>query len=126
MCGVIGVVTQGSAILEVRNMLPYVQHRGPQAAGASTLDSLGITHLQKDAGSVEEALPITSLDTLVGGIGIGHTRYTTSGSNGRANAQPLYDEGTGIAIAYNGHLRNRNQLERALAQAGMPRQFDTD
>ena len=126
MCGVIGVVTQGSAILEVRNMLPYLQHRGPQAAGAATQDDAGKTYIQKDAGSVEQALPVSSIDALVGHVGIAGTRYTTSGSNGRANAQPLHDVRTGVAIAYNGHLRNRGQLERALALAGMPRQFDTD
>jgi amidophosphoribosyltransferase len=51
---------------------------------------------------------------LDGHIGIGHTRYSTTGSNCWENAQPVHRQvgSTSIALAHNGNLTNAADLAR--------------
>ncbi|HUO46506.1 MAG TPA: amidophosphoribosyltransferase, partial [Acidimicrobiia bacterium] len=53
-----------------------------------------------------------SLAGLDGHIGIGHTRYSTTGSNRWENAQPVHRQvgATSIALSHNGNLTNAAEL----------------
>ena len=119
-CGVFGVIGADHAAPLVALGLHALQHRGQEAAGITTFDGdqfysdkrLGLVA----AGFTEAA----DLDTLKGGAGIGHTRYSTTGGAGLRNVQPLYadlDRG-GLAVAHNGNLTNARTLRAELIRKG--------
>lgn len=66
----------------------------------------------KDMGLVAQVFDESSLAGLDGHIGIGHTRYSTTGSNCWENAQPVHRQvgSTSIALAHNGNLTNAADL----------------
>ena len=67
-------------------------------------------------GLVSQVFNETILDELPGNIGVGHTRYSTTGSSHVANAQPAVVQTRlgEIALAHNGNLVNTKQLRDEL------------
>jgi amidophosphoribosyltransferase len=61
-------------------------------------------------------------------LGIGHTRYSTTGSNLRFNAQPLNVRSSKgiLAIAHNGNFVNAKQIRQALLEHGAVFQTTND
>jgi amidophosphoribosyltransferase len=76
-------------------------------------------------GLVSQAFTETDIASLQGYIGIGHNRYSTTGSSKPMNAQPIVAESDGltIAIAHNGNIVNAKPLRSELQQRGY--QFNT-
>ncbi len=72
----------------------------------------------KDMGLVSNVFDDRTLEALTGHLGIGHVRYSTTGSSTWRNAQPFYrDVGDhSFALAHNGNLVN---VEALVAEAGM-------
>lgn len=71
-------------------------------------------------GLVNEVFAPENLEQMKGDIGVGHVRYSTTGSSTRENAQPLvlnYVKGT-LALAHNGNLINAPQLRKELEYTG--------
>src|SRR5690606_21085867 len=64
-----------------------LQHRGQEAAGIVTYDGES-AHLHKGVGLVSQVFNEENLGNLHGHLGIGHTRYSTTGSATLRNAQP--------------------------------------
>jgi amidophosphoribosyltransferase len=58
----------------------------------------------------------TALNSLVGHIAVGHTRYSTTGSSNWLNAQPTLGPTAGgtVALAHNGNLTNTRELAARL------------
>lgn len=94
-----------------------LQHRGQESAGLAVTDGTQI-ELTKNMGLLTEA--IRSLPRLPGHMGVGHVRYSTTGSNNPRNIQPLVvqfkDEH--IAVAHNGNLTNALEIRRDLEEQG--------
>ncbi|HEY7878840.1 MAG TPA: amidophosphoribosyltransferase, partial [Gemmatimonadaceae bacterium] len=68
------------------------------------------------------------LRTLAGELAIGHVRYSTTGSSGIANAQPLvfnFRQGN-LALAHNGNFINAERLRDTLEQDGSIFQSTSD
>ncbi len=127
-CGVIGIYNPGE---EVSQDLFYglfaLQHRGQESAGMAVSDGKKI-RLHKAMGLVTEAFSQNEIDSLKGCIGIGHVRYSTTGSSIVQNAQPIlatYLAGQ-IALAHNGNITNANQLRENLANSGSVFQSSID
>jgi len=61
------------------------------------------------------------LQALPGEVAIGHTRYSTTGSNRWANAQPLIHHGRArtVALGHNGNLVNVEELRAELIADGV-------
>ena len=74
-------------------------------------------HCHKDMGLVSQVFDEDILEELPGYMGIGHTRYSTTGSSLRANAQPaIFDTSLGkLALAHNGNLVNALELRKRLS-----------
>ncbi len=115
-CGVFGVI--GPNIDAAR--LTYfglfaLQHRGQESAGISVSDGDNIT-VYKDLGLVAQVFDETVLAGLPGGLAIGHSRYSTTGSNSWENSQPVFRHlGTnGITLAHNGNLTNTAYLAETI------------
>lgn len=96
-----------------------LQHRGQESAGIATSNGETVT-VYKDLGLVAQVFEESSLAGLDGHLGIGHTRYSTTGSNTWANAQPVHRQAgnTSIALGHNGNLTNTAELAARLGISG--------
>ena len=96
-----------------------LQHRGQESAGIATSDGQTVT-VYKDLGLVPQVFDEPTLAGLDGLLGIGHTRYSTTGSNNWANAQPAHRQvgHTSVALGHNGNLTNTEDLARSLGISG--------
>jgi len=96
-----------------------LQHRGQESAGISVADGRLMRH-HKGMGLVSEIFSEDILASLEGHLGIGHVRYSTTGSSILVNAQPfcITHSGCSLAIAHNGNLVNAHNLRCELEQRG--------
>ncbi|MGH3714988.1 MAG: amidophosphoribosyltransferase [Micromonosporaceae bacterium] len=117
-CGVFGVWAPGEEVAKLAYFGLYaLQHRGQEAAGIAVSDGSGIV-VYKDIGLVAQVFDESTLASLQGHIGIGHTRYSTTGASNWENAQPTLrstETGTTVALAHNGNLVNTAELARRSA-----------
>ncbi|MCC6376642.1 MAG: amidophosphoribosyltransferase [Microbacteriaceae bacterium] len=117
-CGVFGVWAPGEEVAKLAYFGIYaLQHRGQESAGIATSDGTKIL-VYKDMGLVSQVFNESALNTLVGHIAVGHTRYSTTGSSSWQNAQPTLGRtsaGT-VALGHNGNLTNTAELLTLLKQ----------
>ena len=121
MCGVFGIRSEERDVARLSYFgLFALQHRGQEAAGIAVSDRGRLTVL-RDMGLVAQVFDEEKLQALPGDVAIGHTRYSTTGSNAWENAQPLVHHGRArtIAIGHNGNLTNTSDLRAALAADGI-------
>jgi len=126
-CGVFGVYGHPKAAELTYYGLYALQHRGQESAGIVTCDGRQFREF-KGMGLVSQIFNGEMLHSLVGGMAVGHTRYSTTGSSHPRNAQPL----TGncqrgqIAVAHNGNLTNAAELREELESKGLMFQTTVD
>lgn len=116
-----------------------LQNRGQLSAGITTFNQKRKRILQtyKDNGKVDEVFRINHkyklenlTNTYSGNIGIGHTRYATSGDDSDTLAQP-FERPHGrlskwFSISYNGNLANYDKLKNQLETVGYNMTYDSD
>ena len=115
-CGVFAAYTPDELAANIIYFgLFALQHRGQESAGIATSDGQTVT-VFKDLGLVAQVFDESSLAGLDGHLGIGHTRYSTTGSNNWANAQPAHRQigNTSVGLGHNGNLTNTQELAEAL------------
>ena len=121
-CAVFGVsLTCPEAAGITYNALLSLQHRGQEGAGIAVIHDNKIECF-KDIGLVSEIFSSDVLDGLSGcTVAIGHTRYSTTGSNTRQNVGPFVTEYlTGrLATAHNGNITNAAELRGELQRCGL-------
>ena len=73
----------------------------------------------KELGLVSQVFDEATLGTLQGDLGIGHTRYSTTGSTTWENAQPAFktDGERSLALGHNGNLVNTLELAERSGRA---------
>ena len=112
MCGIFGVYAPGRSIAHLTYLGLYaLQHRGQESAGMAVSDREVLT-VVKEMGLVSNVFDDRALSSLPGDLGIGQTRYSTTGSSQWRNAQPIY-RGVGdleFALGHNGNLVNTAAL----------------
>ena len=119
-CGVFGVYAPGINVAQTTFFALFaLQHRGQESAGIAVSDSNEIK-VHTCMGLVSQAFTETDLALLQGCIGIGHNRYSTTGSSRPVNAQPIVakSDALTIAIAHNGNIVNAKPLRDELQQRG--------
>src|SRR5512146_1011123 len=112
MCGVFGVRAPERDVARLSYFGLYaLQHRGQESAGIAVCEDGRLTAL-RDLGLVPQVFDERSLSGLRGQSAIGHTRYSTTGGNAWANAQPLLHHGRvrTVALGHNGNLVNAAAL----------------
>ena len=117
-CGVIGVYSPGDPAARLAFFgLFALQHRGQESAGIATSDGTSI-YLHTDLGLVSQVFREEDLASLPGNYAIGHTRYSTTGSNKIVNAQPFHVKGLNgsLALAHNGNVINSVELRNELQE----------
>lgn len=118
-CGVFGIWGTEHAAHLCYAALFAQQHRGQESAGIAVSDD-GELSAHVGMGLVSEVFAGDVLDRLTGQAGIGHNRYSTTGSSLSCNAQPLLEQYLGgqIAVGHNGNLINAQLLRRQYEQRG--------
>ena len=124
-CGVFGIYAPEDE--QVAHTIYYglgaLQHRGQEAAGMAVCNTRGPmwnVSLHKEMGLVNEVFHGEMLDRLIGNLGVGHVRYSTTGESNIINAQPLvfnYFKGT-LALVHNGNITNAKELKEDLIKQG--------
>ena len=116
----LGDAARDDAAREAFYALFSLQHRGQESAGIASADGKRIS-MHKGLGLVSGAFSEGDIESLRGGIAIGHTRYSTTGEPSVRNAQPFYVETMHgpLALAHNGNLVNAGALRRGLLERGV-------
>lgn len=132
-CGVFGIWS--NEVTDVAEDIYFglvaLQHRGQESAGIVVCDTkgpLGNVCIHKGMGLVSEIFDKNVLSGLMGNIGIGHVRYSTTGRSMIENAQPVflnYLKGT-LALAHNGNITNAKEIRQELMEKGAKFHGTTD
>ncbi len=110
MCGIVGIIANKPIAGEVYDSMIQLQHRGQDAAGIITCNER--MHFKTGQGLVRDIFQERHMKRLEGNMGIGHTRYPTSGGkSGDDEVQPFWTSvPNGIAFAHNGNIVNYEAL----------------
>lgn len=123
-CGVVGIYTPRYNVnLDIRHYLTLaltaLQHRGQESAGMAVYDDAGKIVNRVGMGKVREVFKDSGASLPPTRCGIGHVRYSTTGSSCVENAGPFVVSGQegvydSIAVAHNGNLPNGVALSALL------------
>src|ERR687888_2534013 len=111
-CGLFGAWAPGEDVSRLIYFGLFAQqHRGQESAGMAVSDGERLL-VYRELGLVSQVFNESTLITLQGDLGIGHTRYSTTGSTTWENAQPAFktDGERGLALGHNGNLVNTAEL----------------
>jgi amidophosphoribosyltransferase len=119
MCGIVGIVDAGGVSFSLYYALYALQHRGQESAGITTSDGRSVFKYKKE-GLVAEVFDQDILNSLKGGVGVGHVRYPTTGANLPENVQPFNFQYRDhhFALAHNGNLVNAEELRKEFERRG--------
>ncbi|MFT4050420.1 MAG: amidophosphoribosyltransferase [Solirubrobacterales bacterium] len=119
-CGVFGIYAPELDVSRLAFFALYaLQHRGQESAGIAVSDGGHIITL-RDTGLVNQVFNEEKLRGLTGNMAVGHVRYSTTGSSGWENTQPIYRaDNHMIALAHNGNLINAVELHAELREQGV-------
>jgi amidophosphoribosyltransferase len=131
---VVGIHAPGAPVARLTYFgLHALQHRGQESAGIAVADGNRLA-LHKRLGLVDTVFDEERLTALDGGdaggtqeagrraeFAIGHTRYSTTGSNTLPNVQPVFADGElgEMMLGHNGNLINATALRDELAEQGV-------
>ncbi|KAL3286563.1 hypothetical protein HHI36_001065 [Cryptolaemus montrouzieri] len=128
-CGIFGAV--GKSIFEGKEKyeiaqivhigLEALQHRGQESTGIATTTGDDDFHVHKGMGLVKDVFKRDDIKSLPGHIGIGHTRYSTSGASTNVHSQPfvVHSMHGSLAVAHNGELVNCGSLRKMVLDRGV-------
>ncbi|HNU34988.1 MAG TPA: amidophosphoribosyltransferase [Methanomassiliicoccales archaeon] len=126
-CGVVGMALEGDAVPHLKKALRIIQHRGQEAAGIAVYNGKTISY-HRGMGLVHEVLVGRQYNSLVGNVGVGHVRYSTTGTSCAENCQPITvttKEGD-LALAHNGDIVNAASIRTKLQSEGWAFLTSTD
>jgi amidophosphoribosyltransferase len=137
-CGVVGIYAQqndeSKGSIDVRRYLTLaltaLQHRGQESAGMAVYNVDGSIAHRVGMGKVREVFPDGGTELPISCCGIGHVRYSTTGSSCVENAGPFVVGGSehyeAIALAHNGNLINGNALREQFPQESLTTTTDSE
>ncbi|HEU18032.1 MAG TPA: amidophosphoribosyltransferase [Deltaproteobacteria bacterium] len=127
-CGVFGIYGDIKAAEKTYLGLYALQHRGQESSGIAASNGHEITG-HKGMGLVWSVFSDPDvMPRLSGYAAIGHNRYSTTGSSGLINAQPILIQCKAgqIAAAHNGNLVNARELRKIMEEKGSIFQTTSD
>ena len=122
MCGIIGYAGPRNAQEVILDGLKRLEYRGYDSAGVAIVgDSL---QMFKDKGEISKLA--STMPSLDGHLGVGHTRWATCGKPSQKNAHPFLDCSGRIAVVHNGIIENHLALRKQLTDEGHVFTSETD
>ncbi len=117
-CGIIGCASEQPVATDLYYGLRILQHRGQESAGIAVFD--GEIKSKRGMGLVHEVFTKDDLMGFRGRAGIGHVRYSTTGTSVLDNAQPIVVKTSygDIALAHNGDIVNAAEIREDLSRKG--------
>ncbi len=138
-CGVVGiytgVATRNNEQIDVRSYLTLaltaLQHRGQESAGMAVYTDEGRIASRIEMGKVREVFADSGKGLPETRCGIGHVRYSTTGSSCVENAGPFIVGGKSgqmgsLAVAHNGDLINGKELRALFPQESLHGTTDSE
>ncbi|MFW6384737.1 MAG: glutamine--fructose-6-phosphate aminotransferase, partial [Halodesulfurarchaeum sp.] len=125
MCGITAHVGTEGAVDTLVTCLENLEYRGYDSAGIALSNGVGVS-VTKTEGKVADLKTKLATDRPDGGIGIGHTRWSTHGPPSDENAHPHTDCTGRVAVVHNGIIDNHDELRAALLGRGHTFTSDTD
>jgi len=120
-CGVVGIYHPNEQVASSTFFSLFsLQHRGQESAGIATSDG-SLIYQHKALGLINQVFDEDKISKLKGNISIGHTRYSTTGSNNLNNSQPIKVSGISgdLFIGHNGNLINTEEIIQILDSWGI-------
>ncbi len=125
MCGIVGYIGYQQAQDLLIAGLQRLEYRGYDSAGVAIVAEDGL-RVRKQKGKVRELAEAVGEASLVGTLGIGHTRWATHGFPSDDNAHPHLNAAGDFALVHNGIIENYAALRERLQQKGYRFRSQTD
>ncbi len=123
MCGIVGYVGAENSADVLLDGLKRLEYRGYDSAGVAVHVG-GNIQIRRAVGKLRNLEKSLRESPLVGGVGIGHTRWATHGRPTEVNAHP-HIAGP-VAVVHNGIIENHLALRKELVAKGCTISSDTD
>ncbi len=121
MCGIVGYIGKRDAFPILLSGLKRLEYRGYDSFGFY-ISNGNEDFLIKKTGRISDfENPVVN-----GKIGIGHTRWATTGTVTEANTHPHCDCHQNIFLVHNGIIENYKELKQSLEQEGHQFKSETD
>ena len=124
MCGIVGYIGDKDAFPILINGLKRLEYRGYDSAGVALLN--GETYLYKRKGKVSDLEEFIGTKSVLGNIGMGHTRWATHGEPNDENAHPHASFHNKFIVIHNGIIENYSRLKEKLIHRGYEFKSETD
>lgn len=126
MCGIVGYVGSKQAAPILLDGLSKLEYRGYDSAGIAVMTPNGID-VQKSKGRLSVLSDkIDGGNSMVGTMGIGHTRWATHGEPSDTNSHPHLSNSGRFAVVHNGIIENYIRLREFLTKKGFSFISETD
>ncbi|PSP54420.1 glutamine--fructose-6-phosphate transaminase (isomerizing) [Halobacteriales archaeon QS_1_67_19] len=127
MCGIIARIggEDDNAVDELLTGLENLEYRGYDSAGLAIKNGGGPEVIKRE-GRISRLKEALADEVPEGGLGIGHTRWSTHGPPSDANAHPHTDCTGEVAVVHNGIIENYDELKSELLERGHEFDSDTD
>lgn len=127
MCGIVGYCGDKQAAPILLDGLSKLEYRGYDSAGLAVRNGESPIEVVKAKGRLEKLANKTNGGaSLVGGCGIGHTRWATHGEPSENNAHPHISDDCNVVAVHNGIIENYSELKDKLLKKGYTFYSETD
>jgi glucosamine--fructose-6-phosphate aminotransferase (isomerizing) len=124
MCGIVGYIGSDNCVGILLDGLKRLEYRGYDSAGIAVINSSNKIKTVRSEGKIAVLEGKLKTHSLLGTIGVGHTRWATHGRPSDRNAHP-HQSGP-FAVVHNGIIENYAILKEQLEHEGFQFTSETD